>query len=582
MPSVLRTPREFADIPAAALLLPLVAGAAGAGLALGEVVPHPALAGLGALLVAGAAVLLAAWWRRGLARQLEASRALAAERVLHVQALANLYDAVVITDSGFRIRDWNRAAERMYGFARDEVVGRRLDEVFVTELAGGGGTAELMERVRREGRVQVDGRRQRKDGSWIEVRMLVSSALGEGGEVEAFIGVHRDMTEERRHEETIRAAQAQIELLSSRTPAGIFQCDAAERMVYLNEMLCALTDMPPERLLADGWLPAVNPADQARVVAAWRAALADGGTFRAEFRVGLTGAPVWVHATAMPLHDDEGRPVGVVGVMTDVTEARRIEAQLAKAERMGAVGTLAAGMAHEVNNPLACVTSGLAFAAAELQGREELREAAEALADAQVASERVACIVRELQTFSEARDDGEPVDPAEVAWAACAALPEAVRGRARFQVEAGEGLRAAVSRRQLQRILGHLLRNAFQAIREGRGGGSVCVETWGAPGHRVAVEVRDDGRGIPADQLRRVFEPFFTTRDVGQGPGLGLAVCHALVRAMGGEIEAESEAGRGTAIRLLLPASAGTGADPWRPPEPGEAEAAAERSAAAF
>lgn len=362
--------------------------------------------------------------------------------------------------------------------------------------------------------------------------------------------------EERRHEEAMRAAQAQIELLTSRAPAGIFQYDQEEKLVFLNEMLCVMTGLPPERLLVDGWLPAVHPADQRRVVATWRSAMEGGAVFRAEFRIGLGAESSWVHATAMQMHDDEGRPTGVVGVMTDVSETLRLKEQLGKAERMASLGTLATGMAHEVNNPLACVTSSLAYAAAEVAGKEELREVGEALADAQHAAQRVAHIIRELHAFAETREEVGPVDLAQAARGALQLLPVELRRSAAAEVEAPGAPAAQVSRQQLQRVLTKLLENAFQAIPEERAGrGRVRVSARPGAAGKVLLDVEDDGRGIPAEERTRIFDPFYTTRQVGQGTGLGLAVCHALVSAMGGEIEVESDVGRGTRFRLLLPAA---------------------------
>lgn len=571
MPSAGRQAREDTPRPPLAPLALLASSAA--GLALHEYLPlpypelHRGAASLLALASFAGAVLLLVRWHRQLRRLRARQREADAERDLQAQALASLYDGVVITDGDFRIRGWNRAAERMYGHSSAEVVGRTLEEVFESELGGGGGTAELLERVRKAERVQVDLRRRRKDGTWLDVRLLVSRVAGLDDQPLAYIGVHRDMTEERKHEEVIRAAQAQIELLTSRAPAAIFQYDQAEKLVFLNEMLCVMTGLPPERLLAGGWLQAVHPADQRRVVGAWRGAMESGAIFRAEFRIGVDGAPTWVHATAMQIHDDEGRPTGIVGVMTDVGEARRLKEQLGKAERMASLGTLAAGMSHEINNPLAAVRSGLAFAAEEIRGKAGLCDASEALADAQTAAERVARIVRELQAFAEARDRNDTLDAGAVAEEAFAALPARLRERGRFQLEAFAAPPVVASRQQLARVLGHLLRNACQALPAG-GDGAVRVRVRAAADGKTAVEVVDNGPGIPAELLGKVFDPFFTTREVGAGLGLGLAVSHALVHAMGGELELESEPGRGTVARVVLRAPAAS-------TEPTEQEACA-------
>ncbi len=517
---------------------------------------HPLLASLGAALtaIAGAAAVIAC--RREAGRRDEERRSMKVERAFHLQALAQLHDAVVGVGPDFVIRAWNEAAERTYGYTAAEAVGRHVREILITEMPDGGGIDDLIERLRRDSRVTTVARRRRKDGSWFDAEVGISTILDEAGRVAGYVGVHRDITSRRRDEAAMRAAKAEIELLTSRAPAGLFQLDAQGNLVFLNEMLCITTGLPPDRLAGDGeaWIDAVHPDDRARVAAAWREAWCEGRAFRAEFRFGAGEDVTWVLATTMVLHDADGARAGAVGVVTDVTEARRVQERLSQAERLASVGTLASGMAHEINNPLACVLSSLTFAADEVAARPELRDAADALAEAQEAAGRMARILRELQAFAASREERERLDLRGAVQEALALIPEALSRRARVALDIGPVPAVEASRQQVQRVLQHLLANAFQAVPDERAGqGEVRAVTRTAPDGRAVVEIRDDGRGIPAEHLRRIFDPFFTTREVGEGTGLGLAVCHGLVSAMAGELEVESAEGKGTTFRVLLP-----------------------------
>jgi len=529
---------------AALTLAVLALGAAGFAHGLTDLPfsPYHRLTGaaVAALTALGAGAIVLRWRRP--------SAALIAERACHSQALDSLHDAVVVVDQGFAIRAWNRAAERMYGYAAEEVLGRPVAEVLPTEMPGGGGVRELAERVAREACVETVARRCRRDGSWFDVEVRISALRGPG---QGYVGVHRDVTERRRQEESVRAAEAQIQMLTSRAPAGLFHLDAQGRVVFVNDQLCALAGMPPDRLAGGGWLEAVHPEDRERVRQAWRASWREQGTLRAEFRLGES----WVFATVMTLLDDEGRRRGVAGAVSDVTEAHRMQDRLAQAERLASLGKLASGMAHEINNPLASVSANLSFASGEVKGRPELCDAAEALEEARVAAGRVARIVRELQAFAAARDAVEPIDLREAVRAALRTVPEPLQRRARVELDLGAVPPVVASMQQAQRVLQHLLVNAFQAVPEARLG-AVRATTATAADGRAVVQIEDDGRGIAAEDLKHVFEPFFTTRRVGDGAGLGLTVCHGLVSAMSGAIEVESAPGQGSRFRVILPPAA--------------------------
>ncbi len=260
----------------------------------------------------------------------------------------------------------------------------------------------------------------------------------------------------------------------------------------------------------------------------------------------------------------DGREYAIL-TSRDVTEQRRAEA----GQRLAAVGTLAAGVAHEVNNPLASVlanghyalerlrTAPWAGGSVRLEARE-LDDLAAALEDSLRAGERVREVVAGLHLFATpAGQVRQPVDPRGEVEAALRLAENDLRHRARVVRRLGEVPPVEAGANQLAQVFLQLLLNAAEALRDGRPERNTLeVTTATGKGGWAVVEVRDDGPGIAAAALPHVFDPFFTTKAVGKGAGLGLSICHGVIRALGGEIQVESAPGRGATFRVLLPPSA--------------------------
>jgi signal transduction histidine kinase/CheY-like chemotaxis protein len=246
---------------------------------------------------------------------------------------------------------------------------------------------------------------------------------------------------------------------------------------------------------------------------------------------------------------------------------RQAQAQLVQAGKMAAVGTLAAGVGHEINNPLAYIVSNLEYANQEVGalarevpqalGGERLRDLERALSEARHGAERVRRIVRDLKTFSRGDEEGrEPVELHAVLDSAAKMAGSELRPRARLVKEYGGALWVDGNEPRLAQVFLNLVINSAQALPEGRPEENEVRLVTRREGERVVVEVRDTGCGIPPEVMGRIFDPFFTTKPVGVGTGLGLALCHRFVTAMGGEIGVESEPGKGTVVRVVLRAAA--------------------------
>jgi signal transduction histidine kinase len=251
---------------------------------------------------------------------------------------------------------------------------------------------------------------------------------------------------------------------------------------------------------------------------------------------------------------------------------QRSEARLLVADRLASVGRLAAGVAHEINNPLAYVGSNCANALEELRRalapscseearRAGLLRATEALQEACQGSERVRVIVQDLKVLS--RSDSValgPVDLVKILESSLRIASNEIRHRAELVKEFDPDLPCVLgSASRLGQVFLNLFINAAQAIEPGAAGRNrICVRAH-LRGSRVVIEVSDTGAGIPRELQERIFEPFFTTKPVGVGTGLGLAICHSIVSQMGGELTVESEPGRGSLFRVALPLGDGVG-----------------------
>lgn len=235
-------------------------------------------------------------------------------------------------------------------------------------------------------------------------------------------------------------------------------------------------------------------------------------------------------------------------------ERKQMEQKLAVSERLASVGLLAAGVAHEVNNPLAYVLANIDFAITEGSATQGADVQA-ALRDARDGAQRIAAIVRDLKLFSRG-DDEQPgtVELAPVVESALSLAGNQVHHRAQLVKELGPVPPVDGSARRLAQVVLNLLINAAQAIPEGQAQAHEIRVTLKTVGGAAVLEIRDTGCGMPAAVREKLFQPFFTTKPVGVGTGLGLSICLGTVRGMGGDIQVESEVGRGTTFRLIFPA----------------------------
>lgn len=272
------------------------------------------------------------------------------------------------------------------------------------------------------------------------------------------------------------------------------------------------------------------------------------------------GAPeeVWLSVNARPWRDAHQRIRGGVAAFRDVTQEKAVQSQLLASDRMASVGMLAAGVAHEINNPLAALLANLELVQRELLDHGarlgDVQELREMLDDARSAAERVRQIVRDLKIFSR-HEEVKPgaIDVRRVLESSLRLAWNEIRHRARVVTEFGDVGLVEGTESRLGQVFLNLIVNAAQAIPEGRADkNTIRVVTRADASGRIAVDISDSGIGIPPDVLPQIFRPFFTTKAVGVGTGLGLAICHRIVTGLGGDLQVESAVGIGTTFKVLL------------------------------
>ncbi|HEX3766450.1 MAG TPA: two-component regulator propeller domain-containing protein [Kofleriaceae bacterium] len=363
-----------------------------------------------------------------------------------------------------------------------------------------------------------------------------------------------------------------------------------DQLVYLNQaarqMLGAGATREPRQV---NLIDRIHPDDRpraARLFAETQTAEAPAGSHAVELRL-AAGDGAWRHCELSGRRIDLGDGPVVVLTGRDVTERDRLRSKLMLSDRMVSLGTLAAGIAHEINNPLAYVSANLEVVAESLAAapaasspaqQAEHAELQAAIGDAREGAERVRKIVRGLRSFSRSEEEKRvPIALSDVLGAAIRLTRNEVKHRAVLVLDLGDTPAVLADDGRLTQVFINLLVNAAHAIPEGHTDANrITVRTGTTPDGRASAEIEDTGASMPPEVLARAFDPFFTTKEVGEGTGLGLSICHGIISGLGGQITIDSAPGRGCLVRVVLPPARAEAA-PAPPPAAAVTEIASRR-----
>lgn len=375
------------------------------------------------------------------------------------------------------------------------------------------------------------------------------------------LGYLRDLSTERDALAALRQSEQRFRFLVEAAPDGVAIVRGGE-IVFINAMAASMLGTDIAHALGSPITSYLPPADAAQARAR-TAELARAGRELPTVEYRVLADPERVLELKSIHCEWEGGPA-MLAFARDVTQRKALEARLAVADRLAALGTLAAGIAHEINNPLTYVQLSLQRverALAEAGLSEEIARAIGGhLADVQQGITRVASIATSLRTF--ARADDAPPGPVELIPTIESALKMVdndLRHRAQLvrELEGAPVVIANASR--LEQVFVNLLINAIQAIPADDAARQQIALSVTSSGGAVAIAIRDTGRGIPSHLAARVFDPFFTTKPIGEGTGIGLAISKSIVESFGGRIELESREGAGTTVTVTLRSSTASG-----------------------
>jgi PAS domain S-box-containing protein len=474
-------------------------------------------------------------------------------------------DALVLWDEHVRRVDVNPAYERIYGYSRAEVLAAAYGEQAPAQYAER--RRDLVRRTLAGERCHVELESVRKDGSpiHVEVRTIPIQHRGRPH----VLAISRDVTERKRAEAAVRASEERYRLLFEMDSDAILLVDAESLdIIDLNPVAGTLWGYTRDELLRMKATELSVEQEQTRAAV--------------QYGVGTITIPLRWHrkkdGTVFPIEitanrfELEGRKI-VLAAIRDISQRQRaeaeraqLEAQLRQAQKMEAIGQLAGGIAHDFNNILQSILGNLTLSAERAEDLEDAK-LARYVERAQLSAQRARELIQQMLTFSRGRR-GEPRVMALAPLVSEAAkllrpmLPSTIEVRTQFSDEA---LRVKVDRVQAEQVLLNLCINARDAMR-GQGtialgvraidAASVCTACRQRFSGRFGeLEVRDTGPGIAPEVVDRMFEPFFSTKEVGSG--MGLSMVHGIVHEHGGHVVVETAPGEGARFRVLLPATDG-------------------------
>jgi PAS domain S-box-containing protein len=468
-----------------------------------------------------------------------------------------------------RLATWNTGIRRMLGYEKLEFLHADAADLYTPEDRAQGLPERELAEAEQKGRVSAQRWVVRKDGIWLPVQVTITSVRDAEGTLLGFANRLRDLSEVKRIEEELLRHQEALELGYEAAGLGTWDHDLTTGELRLDQRATLMLGFHPgDPFSYSNWADALHPEDRGPTEELRQAAIVDRQPFSAQFRVlWPDGTTHWIAAIGRGTYQKEsGKPLRMRGILLDVTERKQTEERLQEVVRLEAIGRLAGGIAHDLNNMLVAIMGFSDLLARSFDPDDPRREDVDQINRAAMQS---ANLTQQLLAFAR-REMIRPrqMDLNRVVRYAAGMLRPVVGENIELDVQLSPTLGAIhADPPRVEQIVMNLVLNARDAMPRG---GRVEVETapvelhanspvWHPegeappPGRYAVLSVRDTGHGMEPETLKHIWEPFFTTKPAGQGTGLGLSVVYGSVKQSGGFVWAESEVGRGTTIRVYWP-----------------------------
>ncbi len=445
----------------------------------------------------------------------------------------------------------NPAACQLYGLSKSELVGKTDLEILPRETAESfRASDDVVHKTRSQ--LSIDGTRE-LNGRRVFLSTIKFPVLDTEGKVTAVCGISRDVTALKEAELALKRTRDYLQNVLDNSPLLVITTDLEGRVVSFNPRAQESLGYSPDEIIGK---PATmlyrNPDERHALLERVKSA----GVAR-DYETTLVGKdnqPFPASLTLSQLRDAEGKMIGTVGIGRDISARKALMDQVLLSERLAAVGRLAAGVAHEINNPLAVIGEIGGFLAEcvndDPTDPDTVAELQEGLPKLLAQVERCRSITHRLLNFS--RKSEAKVKETDICEALEEVLPflqkEALLANVTIHNDLPRDLpRLRIEQVQLQEIFINLINNARQA-----GGSNIWLRSELDSG-KMILTIEDDGPGISEEVRGKLFDPFVTTKAPGQGTGLGLSICYGIIKRYDGAINVESEPGQGATFRVILP-----------------------------
>jgi PAS domain S-box-containing protein len=480
--------------------------------------------------------------------------------------------AIYMLDPNGIVASWNPGARRFKGYLPQEIIGQHFSLFYTDEDRKAGLPARALATARREGKFETEGWRVRKDGSRFWAAVVIDPIRSSSGEIVGYAKITRDLSDRKQAEQTLKVTEEQFRLLvRGVTDYAIYMLDTEGYITNWNLGAQRIKGYTPEAIIGKHFSQFYTDEDRANGEPnrALETAKREGKFEKEAWRVRKDGSRFWAHVVIDPLRDDTGTLLGFAKITRDITERRETQLRLDQArealnqsQKMEAIGHLTGGIAHDFNNLLMAISSSLELIRKRLPADPKLQLL---LDNAMQGAERGAVLTKRMLAFARRQALNTEIIQ----------IPDLVRGMSdllqrslgqSISIETRFPLRLSpinADANQLEMALLNLAVNSRDAMPEG---GQIIIaareEEVSAisdpglkPGRYVRLSVTDNGEGMDAETLRRATEPFFTTKGVGKGTGLGVPMVHGLAEQFGGRFNLRSSMGEGTTAEIWLPAA---------------------------
>ncbi len=473
----------------------------------------------------------------------------------HMGTGVAIYEAIE-DGRDFIFRDINPAGARIGQLDRGAHISRPVTEVYPGVEALG--ILDVFRRVHRTGEPEIYPLSHYEDGRitlWVE-NYVCKLPSGE------IVAVYDDVTESKRATEALSESEEKYRLIFERSPLGVIHFDTTGTIIDCNESFADIIGVPRERLIGFNMLRNMPEGDARNAI---EEALENGdGYFEGDYHTVTGDKDVVIRAFHRRLTTKTGKVIGGIGLFEDISEKIRMEKQLQRAQRMEAIGTLAGGIAHDFNNILASI---IGFAELMIDDLPADSQDADFAREIDAAGKRARDLVRNMLTYARrVNETPRPVRIRDIVDETLHFLRSTVPASIQINPRLNSGSLVMADPTQVHQIVMNLCTNAVHAMEADGGVLTIGLEdiTVGAgadaasdlkPGRYVHMSFADTGHGMSPEVLDHIFDPYFTTKELGEGTGMGLAVVLGAVENAGGIIRVVSAIGRGTTFDLFFPVS---------------------------